>query len=604
MAKQQAKKIKQKNQQGAGFWDIVTRVPFIYLVFFLLAFIIYGQVLKFYLGKFDEDLLILGNLNMLKDLANLKMAFLRDAFLSQKGVSFYRPLQTVTYMIDAQFFHARGSVFYVTNILLHAAACSALFYLLTLLGNNRKAAFIFTLLYLASPLFVHAIAWAPSRGDLLIGLTGLLSMVFFIKMAATGEFKYGIFTLLAFLAAMFSKETAILIPVMILLYYIFLEKERKLPLVSLLLLAAGFLVIIVLYFYMRSQVVKLSAPPAEFGLGPLVHNLRTLPEYIGKFFIPFNLSPMAGFTVLSTLLGLVLLAALVILSFRFTHKPYTKVLFGFTWFLIFFIPGAMYSHKLGGAAYNYLEHRAYLPMAGIIMMLFFIFDGIPEGRVKSRMADYTMVLALILGIYAFIYTGNYENPMVFYNHAISSNPASALALSNRGLIKADLKDFKGAVADYEKAVAIKPDYAQAYVNKGISLAALNDYAGAIEQYNTAVGFEPGLFQAHFNKANAQVELGLFHEALKEYDLSVDLFPTFAQAYTARGMTYYRLQNFPEAEKDYTSAIRLNDKLASAYTNRGKIRFNNHDRDAACTDWKAAATLGDNEANELLGKYCK
>ncbi|MCX6305131.1 MAG: tetratricopeptide repeat protein [Bacteroidetes bacterium] len=604
MAKQPAQKIRQKKQPVSGIWDRVTRIPLVYLIFFILAFLIYGQVLQFYLGKFDEDLLILGNLNLLKDLANLKMAFTRDAFLSQKGVEFYRPLQTVTYMIDAQFFHVRGSVFYFTNIFIHAATCSALFYLLTLFGNNRKAAFIFTLLFLASPLFVHAIAWAPSRGDLLIGFTGILSLIFFIKMVATHDYKFGAYMLLAFLAAMFSKETAIFIPLLILLYYLFLEKNKKLPLPAMLFILGGFLLVIALYFFLRFQVVKLSAPAAEFGLVPFFHNLRTLPEYIAKFFIPLYLSPMSGFTILNTVMGLLLFAGLVFFLIRFTPKPYTNGLFGLAWFLVFAIPGVMYSHKLGSAAYDYLEHRSYLPMAGIIMLIFFIYGGIPEGKMKNHVAGYTLLLAAALGIYAFVYTGNYENPMVFYNHTISSNPASAMALSNRGLIRADLKDFQGAIADYDKALTLKHDYAQVYVNKGVSLAALNDKPGAIAQYDTAISYDPVLFQAHYNKANTKTELGLFDEALKEYDISIKLFPAYVPGYAARGITYYRLQNFAAAEKDFSSAISLDDKNAPAYMNRGKIRFNNHDSKGACADWLIASDLGNSDARDLLARYCK
>jgi len=603
MSKQPAPKNRQKKQPESGVWNQITRIPLVYLVFFVLAFLIYGQVLRYFLGKFDEDLVILGNLNLLKDLANLKMAFLRDAFLSEKGVSFYRPLQTLTYMIDAQFFQVRGSVYYFTNILLHASTCSALFYLLTLLGDNRKTAFAFTLLFLASPLFVHAIAWAPSRGDLLIGLTGILSLVFFIKLINAGKYRFVVFTLLAFLAAMFSKETAVFVPLLILLYYLFLNKEKNRHLPAILIVFGGFLVIMLLYFILRFQVVRLSAPAAEFGLMPLFHNLRTLPEYLAKFFIPVHLSPMAGFTILNTVLGLLVMAGLGVFLFRYSRRPFTKEIFGLAWFLVFVLPGVMYSHKLGSAAYDYLEHRSYLPMAGIVMLLYFVTDNIPAGRMKDRVAGYTILFAAVLGIYAFFYTGNYENPMVFYNHTIKSNPASAMAFSNRGLIRAELKDYQAAIADYDQAIGIKHDYAQAYVNKGVTLVMLNDQSGAIALYDTAIRYDPELFQAHFNKANAEFESGLFGDALAEYSVSIKLNPTYVQGYTARGMTYYQLKEFAAAENDYSSAIRLDSTNAAAYMNRGKIRFNVKDKKGACADWMKASSLGNGEAGELLGKFC-
>ncbi len=604
MVKTPPLKKKPAKKAESAWWNRITGAPFVYVLFFVFAFVIYGQVLGFYIGKFDEDLLISGNLSILKDFNNLKMAFTRDAFLSFLGVGFYRPLQTVTFMIDAHFFHERGSIFYLTNMLLHAATCSALFYLLALLGNSRKSSFVFTLLYLAAPLFVHAIAWAPSRGDLLIGLTGILSVAFFIKMVNSGQYRYGVYTLLAFLAAMFSKETALFIPLLITVWYFLGEKKKKLPIPGIILLIVGFLLIYAAYFFLRAQVVKIPSTAAEFGIGPFFHNIRTLPEYMAKFLIPLYLSPMADFTLTNTIMGLILFALFALLAFRYSRGVSKMEIFGITWFLVFAAPGVMYSHLLGSAAYDYLEHRAYLPMAGIVIFLIFLVNSLPEGKVQNRFLAAVLLVSLALGTYSFFYTGNYENPIVFYDYTIKSNPGSAMALSNRGLIRADFKDYQGAVADYDKAIAIKPDYSKAYVNKGISLAALHDEAGAIEQYDLAIRYEPRLFQAHFNKGNAESVLKRYAEALQEYDTAIQIMPGYVNTYTARASTYYNLSNFAAADRDFTTAIRLDPKNNMAFLNRGKVRYNVNDKAAACADWRIAAGLGSSEARDLLGNYCK
>ncbi len=601
MAKQPVKKNNPPKQPA--FWDQVTRVPVVFLLFFVVAFLIYGQVMNFYLGKFDEDALVLGNLEFLKDFSNIRLAFMKDVFLTDKIGSFYRPLQTVSFMIDAHFFHERGSVFYLTNILLHASACCALFYLLQMLVNDRKGAFIITLLYLASPLFVQAIAWAPSRGDLLIGLAGLLSMIFYLKLKATRDYKYAAFALAVFAVALFSKETAVLIPVVVVLYEIIAGKDKKLTRTMLLTLACGTLLIMLLFFYLRSQAVRMSTPALEFGIIPFFNNLRTLPEYIGKFFIPVHLSPMPGFTLFSTAMGMILLACLAWAWWHFSRKS-AAALFGFAWFLVFALPGVMYSHTLGSAAYDYLEHRAYLPMAGIMVLLLFIYNDIPGGKIKNRVANSALFFAFFLGIWSFIYAGNYENPMTFYNQAVASNPASALALDNRGLIRADTKDFRGALEDYDKALSVKHDYAQAYVNKGIALSALNDKQGALVQYDAAIKIKPDLFQAHFNKANTKTGLGLLDEALAEYTLALGISPGYAPGYMARSSVYFNLKNYPAAEQDLTRVLQLDQRNAAAWLNRGKIRYYENNRKGSCDDWTMAASLGEPNAPKLLESYCR
>ena len=581
-----------------------TRPPVVYLLFCLLIFLIYGKVLGSYLGKFDEDILILGNLTMLKNLSNIPLAFTNDVFFSANHVSFYRPVQTLSYMIDAQFFFGRGSVFYFTNMLLHAAACSTLFYLLTLMGKDRKAALVFTLLFLATPLFVHAIAWAPSRGDLLIGLCGLLTLTFFIKLLDTRSYKYGVLMLAAFFVAMFSKETAIVIPLLIALYYLMVRKEQKLPLPFLVFFASGLLLIMASYLLVRSQVIRTPLSAGGVGGAALLHNLPVLPEYVAKFFIPVALAPMPAFTMVNTLTGLLLLAGLAGGYLWFSPKPGFRVLYGFVWFLLFALPGLMYSHTLGSAAYDYLEHRAYLPMAGIIMALFFIYSDIPAGNVKNRVVLSVATLACILGVYSFVYAGNYENPMVFYNHTVAANPASALALNNRGLIRAENRDFRGAVGDYDLAITVKHDYAQAFVNKGIALAALGDRPGAVVQYKAAIAIDPVLFQAHFNLANVQYESGGYADAVRGYTTALALNPGYLPGFVARASSYVKMNHYAEAELDFTRALQLDGGNATVLLNRGKVRYLGNNKKGACDDWAAAAGLGNADAGKLLSDYCK
>ena len=45
------------------------------------------------------------------------------------------------------------------------------------------------------------------------------------------------------------------------------------------------------------------------------------------------------------------------------------VLFGALWFIILSIPGMMYRHELGSHAYDYLNHRSYLPLVGVLLLL-------------------------------------------------------------------------------------------------------------------------------------------------------------------------------------------------------------------------------------------
>lgn len=585
------------------FWNLATGFPYAYVIFFLSVLLIYGQTWSFPLGKLDDEFLIINPLSYLQDWKNIPDAFARDAFLSRHG-SLYRPLQVISFMIDARFYSSTGSVYYVTNTLLHFATCCALFYLLTMVVIDRKGAFIFAFLYLVAPLFVSAVAWAPARGDLLIGLTGTLTLAFFIKMLNTGSVKFGIISLIAFTASVFSKETAVLIPVLLILYYLANRRENKIAPGLVIMIFAGFLAIATGYFFLRAQVVRNALTTSEFNVNNALHNLRVFPEYLGKFLIPADLSPMPAFSLFPTVLGMLVLTGLIVGTVRYTPKPWVWGMFGLVWFFMLTLPGAMFTHEFGSAAYDYLEHRAYLPLIGIILALVFIYNGIGEEKIKKHVATGTVLLSVLLGIYSFVYTGNYKDPMTFFQRALATNPNSAVAYVDRGFYIAKyLDDPKTAMVDFYRALQLKPGYAVAYLNKGVAHYNMGDKAAAIVQYDSAIKYQPGNFQAHFNKANALAELGYMKEALAEYGVAVRLDPLHAQSHAARGVLFYELEDLPAAMRECSLAVLLDGNNTLALTQRGIIRFVQHDLEGACGDWSKAAALNYGQARELLNTYC-
>ncbi len=588
----------------AGLWDRVTRTPLVYLLFFVLAFLIYGQAMQFFLGKLDEDLLIIRQIDYLKNLHNLPEAVMKDPYLNAKGSAFYRPLQTVSYMIDSQFFMNRGSVFFVTNILLHAAVCSLFFYLLTLLHDDRKPAFLVTLLFLVSPLFVQAIVWAPSRGDLLSALTGLGAVIFFARLCDSGKWAYGLLSVLVYFLALLSKETSLILLPVLALFWLWFVKAKQKPYLPALLAFGGYLSATAAYFGIRSIVVDLPVPASEFGIVPLLHNLRTIPEFLAKFCIPVHLSPMPGFTLINTLVGLMVMALLIGLMVRYAAKPFWPVLFGPAWFLGFALPGLMYRHPMGNAAYDYLEHRAYLPMLGIMILLFFIYSRLPGEKNKQRFTRISLGLTLILGIWSFVYAGNYKTPESFYNLAVRTNPHSAVAFHNRGCYWSNMEEHSQAVADFDRALALKPDYSLAYLNKGISLYALNDRVGAMAQYDSAIRLEPGLFQAHYYRAGVLYEFGRYQDAIRESDVADGLNHGFTPVMLIRGLSNYKLGDFRQADKDFSRCIQSDANDGAAYLNRGLARFGAKDSTGACADWTKALQLGKEEARPLLEQHCR
>jgi tetratricopeptide (TPR) repeat protein len=602
--RQSDKKKPGKEKPQVSFLESISVTPYAYLVFAALILFLYWPVFSFIPGKLDENNIIFANLEFLKNFANLKQVVLRDAFMSEQGATFYRPLQNISFMIDAHLSGSDGWGYYLMNMFIHFITCSLLYYLLRLFVDHPRNAFLVTLLFAVNPLFVQAIAWAPSRGDLLIGMFGLLAMISLFRYMQSGKISFLAIHLLSFALAMFSKETAVLFPVAFLFFYFFSGKERTTGIRGLIVPVLGYFVVIGFYLYLRGMVVKIGSSPEQFGVIPLLHNLRSGFEYLGKFFLPVSLSPMPGYTTLNTVIGVVVSAGLGFLIYRNRKGNPLLLLAGVGWYLLFLIPGMISSNEYGSAAYDYLEHRAYLPLFGIILVLFLIFSSSQNQRYNKNIPGIILVVVLIFGVYTRVYLRNYKDPVAFYELATKTNPLSAVAFYNRGSLKYTNQDNEGAIADYERALKIKSDYAEAYVNRGICRFAINDTIGAMEDFDLGIKYKNSLFQAHYNKANALTILGLYPESLKEYDIAVKLAPSNAEAYLSRGGTFYMIKNFEGALADFSKTLELDKNNATAYYARGKTYFMTRRNKEACRDWKKAKELGIQEAEAYLQAFCK
>jgi tetratricopeptide (TPR) repeat protein len=75
----------------------------------------------------------------------------------------------------------------------------------------------------------------------------------------------------------------------------------------------------------------------------------------------------------------------------------------------------------------------------------------------------------------------------------TASAAPASAWFDLGLVRQDLRDFRGATDAYRKAIAIKPDFAEAALNLGIMLQEAGDPDAAMQAYAQAYRLRPDMF---------------------------------------------------------------------------------------------------------------
>jgi protein O-mannosyl-transferase len=604
--------------------------------------LLYLQTIAFGFTKFDDDLLIQNNLNFLSNFHNAPGVFATDAFLSG-STKFYRPLQTLSYMVDISISGIHETwMFHLTHVLLLGAiACLLLILLMRFLVPLPTALFS-TLIYCAHPLFVSNVAWIPARGDLLLMLFSLMSFLFLIEFFKNSKTIWLLLHWISFFIALFCKETAIILPLLYILYYFIISGSKRIE-PKLIMNAAAYIVSGIIWFWLRAGAISSITNNSEvldaifqnnnIGLKPFLQNLRTIPESISCLFIPLNIKPIPDFSLFKLISGLGFIILLCILFIKNQKRSGKLLLFYLLWYLLLVFPTMLYKNS----KIDYLNHRFFLPQTGILL---FVLSVIPDKWTKSgktRNVWLLGVMVVALSVLTFYNSRSYKDPLTFYDSAVRENSNSALAYNNRGFIYYSKGFYDKAIYDYTKAIDLKTDYAQAYYNRGAAYLNMKLYDKAARDYTRAIELVPGYVYAYNNRAAVYMSQGRFDNAIEDCSKAIQLKPDYAPSYYNRGILYSNLKLDAKAMEDYSKAIVLKpdyaevycdrgnlyktmgalDKaiadyskaieiipgFAAAYNNRGTVYFSRGWHDRACEDFKKAAALNLSEAVENSRKYC-
>ena len=576
-----------------------------YIVISILVVFSYIKVFNFEFSGLDDKLLLITNFNFFKDLSNIPAAFETDAFIKDLNSPFYRPIQTVSFIIDTQFIGDKPdtTIYHFVNLLIHIINSILVYVFLKKVQSNDKVSLILGLIYAVNPLFVHTVAWIPARGDLLVATFLFSSFIYWIDYINKNDNKYLYYSAGLLLLALFSKEVAAVTPALFVFYFYITKKEEfsinklKLPLI----LWVGS---IMFYFFMRNNAIKVNYGDSIYSVDNLMANLPTVFEFISKFIIGMKLSPMAEFDTFVTFSGFLILAGLSFYLYFYKNTDFKLISFGILWIFVFLVPTLMFKHGLGSNAYSYLEHRAYLPILGFIFILIPILNNFLDNDQKNNRKHLLLLLVLFYAFHTYSYSDTYKNYNNLYTRVIKVNPKSAMAYYNRGANKkTDGKKEEGFV-DINKALELYPDYLEALVDRGVYYQERGELQKAAQDLQRALKIQPTNYRAIMTLGVIAGIAKDYTTAIKLMDRALSLNPRDVSAMNNRGYSYFLAKNYEQAMADFNSALSINPNFADALHNRGNLNYTIGRADLACQDWLQAAKNGNKQSNENLEKFCK
>ena len=81
--------------------------------------------------------------------------------------------------------------------------------------------------------------------------------------------------------------------------------------------------------------------------------------------------------------------------------------------------------------------------------------------------------------------GSFEKSLEDYDRAIEINAEDGELFTNRGAVKFQLKDSRGAIADFSMALNFNPADGKALFNRGMAYLQLHDSANAMHDFTLA-----------------------------------------------------------------------------------------------------------------------
>jgi tetratricopeptide (TPR) repeat protein len=603
--------------QQQTLWHLVL------LVF--LPFFLYIKTVGYQLINFDDVQIIVNNLDFLNNIKNIGAAFQTDAFMVSKGY-FYRPLQTVTLMFDTIIGEGRAWIYHFSNLIYHIFTVISFYYLLRLLKIKNLSALFVALVFSVHPLLASSVSWIPARGDVLIGLFGVLSFVTFIKYLITHKPVFLLLHIAVFLLAIFSKESAILLPVMLFFYLAFMKEQKLIEkLKELIPFIVIWLSIIVFYFILRSKVVIESQPDNILGIKPFINNLPAIPTVIAKFIFPVALSTMPLFNDSYTFIGILFLLLAVWFVLKALKQKNWLVVMGFVWFLLFMLPPMFFQVSYSKYILEYYEHRVYLPIMGLLMIVALVNDQLKWGY-KLRLG-LSVGIIVIFTFMASVHSDNFKDSVAFFSNATErGNPGASVnrgeyymeqrdfsnaikdfnlaiklsrgeyapAFYNRGVYYSQVaKDHSAAEADFSRTIALDPSYIDAYIKRASERVFSSNFEGALNDLDRAKNIDSMRVDIYYTQAKVFTGAMIFKESLPFYDKAISMYGYSAEMYNDRAYVKYRIKDYEGALQDCEKAISLMPNLMSAYYNKGIIYLELGKPDFAVKQMDTTLMLTDN-----------
>ena len=538
----------------------------------------------------------------LKNLGRIFKENLGFGVIQQRSAS-YRPLQSLTYMIDYSIWKNNVLGFHLTNIIFHILSALGVLWLVLVVLRNGFLAVSSALIYVVHPLHSEAVAYISGRADPLSTCLFLSSMILYLQSFQKRSMVMQILMLLTFIGALLSRESTLMLPMIVLLYH-FVFKKPVYWKSFLFLVGTG-----VLYIVLRVSEMIGTLGSTHTVVSTLGERLPgvfvAITNYLKLIIFPMPLhmeyaAPLFAWSELKVFIGIASVLGLCFYAFQ-ARKKNPLVSFSILWFFLTLLPVL---NIFPVNAYM-AEHWLYVPLIGAVI---FIVNLIKSWSSPSAARVVIGVLVSVLMLLTHQQNKHWQSHVGFYEYTLKFAPDSSRLHSDLGVAYYGAGRIDDAIKAFKRAIEIKPDFDYAYNNLGAMYLAKGQLSQAIVYYEKAVELNPHYGEAYYNLGNGYRDKKQYEKAAAAYQRSLELNPRNTTTLNNVGVMYKNLGQRDKAKEFYERAIAIDPNDFRAIINLGNEYSDAGQYDQAIEIYQKAITIAPrfsgayhNLANAYSGK---
>jgi len=589
-----------------------------FLLLFLLAFLPYVNTL-FNDFVYDDHFQVVDN-PYVHSFRYLRQIFTTTVWSfqgAQGATNYFRPFMTLGYLLTYKIAGPIPFGFHFANLVLNAIAVLLVFYMLRRFSGERVA-LIAAGLFALHPVHTESVAWIAAVTDLELTVFYLATFLLFLKLPESSrKWRARAFMCVVFAFALLSKEQAMTLPVLTVIFEHFYRDDRATTTAwEKISRYAPVWAMAALYFGARAIVMggvtSIVLRPNLSWYHAGLSGIALVGQYLGKLIWPAHLSMFhvfhasEHFSDSGVLLGLASILLCLILFAELWRRAHL-LSFALVWMFLTLGP-VLNARWMPAAVFG--ERYLYLPSVGFCWLAGWAAVQVwnPASPGVSRPLARTIpamlaVVALLYAVKTVRRNREWRSDEVLYRSTLATQGDSPQMRDNLGGVLYDRGDLSGAEREWLEALSLananpnaldnmamlrqheqrydesidysmralrsNPIYMIEHVHLGETLTLVGRMAEAEWQFRVATTLSPLSTRAHNSYGKFLFDAGRMEDARTEFERSVAVDPT-SQAYDRLADIYFGWRDAPRAENAFRRAIALDPFDSHAHIGLGGV----------------------------------